>query len=204
MARPREKGTDAQGTAMADSEYHCRILWPRGQRQTQQSKLKNGSGICVGPDGKGEYQMKTLVTYFSAGGITAKVAKDYAAQTGADLCEIVPEQPYTAADLNWKNPLARCNREFFGKKKVAVAGEIANFENYDQVLIGFPIWYGCAPNVVNTFCAKYDWTGKKIIAFATSGGSPIGKTAEKLRPYVQGAASMEAVLVKNAEELKNL
>ncbi len=147
--------------------------------------------------------MKTLVAYFSAGGVTAKVAKEYAKLTGADLFEIVPVQPYSKADINWKNPFARCNREFFGKKDVPVSGRIEKFEAYEQVLIGFPIWYGCAPNVVNTFCAGYDWTGKKVIAFATSGGSPIGKTAEKLQPYLKGQASPEAVLVKNAQELKN-
>lgn len=146
--------------------------------------------------------MKTLVAYFSAGGVTAKVAKEYAAQTGADLFEIVPNPPYTNADLNWKNPLARCNKEFFGKKEVPVSGKVEGFETYEQVLVGFPIWYGCAPNVVNTFCAQYNWTGKKVLAFATSGGSPIGKTAEKLQPYVQGASSLEAVLVKDASELK--
>ncbi len=146
--------------------------------------------------------MKTIVAYFSAGGVTAKVARDYAEMVGADLFEITPVQPYTKADINWKNPLARCNKEYFGKKDVPVAGAIEIFEAYEQVLIGFPIWYGCAPNVVNTFCAQYDWTGKKVLAFATSGGSPIGKTAEKLRPFVKGAASLEAVLVKDAEELK--
>lgn len=147
--------------------------------------------------------MKTLVAYFSAEGTTAKIAKEYAAKVGADLFEIVPEKPYTTADINWKNPLSRCNKEFFGKKDVPVSAKAADFENYEQVLIGFPIWYGCAPNVVNTFCAQYDWTGKQVLAFATSGGSPIGKTAEKLRPYVQGAASLEAVLVKSAADLAN-
>lgn len=145
--------------------------------------------------------MKTLVAYFSAEGNTAKVAKAYAAKVGADLFEIVPEKPYTAADINWKNPLSRCNKEFFGKKDVPVPGKIDGFESYEQVLIGFPIWYGCAPNVVNTFCAQYDWTGKHVLAFATSGGSPIGKTAEKLQPYMQGVATLEAVLVKDASEL---
>ena len=147
--------------------------------------------------------MKTLVTYFSAGGVTAKVAKEYAQGVGADLFEIVPVQPYSKADINWKNPLSRCNKEFFGKKDVPVAGKIENFEAYEQVLVGFPIWYGCAPNVVNSFCAGYDWSGKQVLAFATSGGSPIGKTAEKLRPYVKNAASLDAVLVSSAEELKN-
>lgn len=145
--------------------------------------------------------MKTIVAYFSAGGVTAKVAQEYAAQTGADLFEIIPKQPYTQADINWRNPLSRCNKEFFGKKEVPVAGKIENFGSYDRVLVGFPIWYGCAPNVVNTFCSGYDWTGKQVLAFATSGGSPIGKTAEKLSPYLAGAESLDAVLVKNAEEL---
>ena len=94
--------------------------------------------------------MKTLITYFSAQGTTAKVAKELAAMTGADLFEIRPEKLYTAADLKWTNPLARCNREMLGRKDVPVEGRIAAFDQYDIVLIGFPIWYGAAPNVVNT------------------------------------------------------
>lgn len=147
--------------------------------------------------------MKTLVTYFSAGGVTANVAKAFSASIGADLYEITPETPYTEADLNWRNPLARCNKEFFGKKDVPVAGKVTDFDGYDCVFVGFPIWYGAAPNVVNTFCAGYDWKGKKVVAFATSGGSPIGKTAEKLTPYVKNVKELSAVLVKSADELKN-
>ena len=145
--------------------------------------------------------MKTLVAYFSAEGTTAKVAKDLASKIDADLFEIRPERPYSAADLKWTNPVARCNREKIGKKEVPVVGTIDGFAEYDTVYIGFPIWYGCAPNVVNTFCKGYDWTGKTILAFATSGGSGIGKTAEKLQPYVKGARSLEAKLVHKAEEL---
>lgn len=145
--------------------------------------------------------MKTLIAYFSAEGTTAKVARDLASKIEADLFEIRPEKPYSAADLKWTNPVARCNREKIGKKDVPVVGTIDNFAEYDTVYIGFPIWYGCAPNVVNTFCKGYDWTGKNIIAFATSGGSGIGKTAEKLQPYVKGAKSLEARLVHKAEEL---
>ncbi len=146
--------------------------------------------------------MSTLITYFSAeAGTTAKVAKDLAAKLGANIFEIKPEKPYTNADLNWKNPLARCNREKLGKKDVPVAGRIDNLSDYDTVYIGFPIWYGAAPNVVNTFCKGYDWSGITIHAFATSGGSGIGKTAEKLRPYVEGAASVDAKLVHSANEL---
>ena len=146
--------------------------------------------------------MSTLVAYFSAeAGTTAKVAKDLAKKIGADLFEIKPETPYSKADLRYMNPLARCNREKFGNKDVPVAGRIENLSQYDTVYIGFPIWYGAAPNVVNTFCKGYDWKGITIHAFATSGGSGIGKTAEKLEPYVKGAVSIDAKLVHSAGEL---
>lgn len=145
--------------------------------------------------------MKTLVAYFSAEGTTAKVARALAEQIGADLFEIQPVQPYTAADIRWTNPLSRCNREMLGKKDVPVSGRVEGFEQYDRVLIGFPIWYGCAPRVVNTFCKGYDWTGKQVFAFATSGGSGIGKTAEKLGPFVNGASEVDALLVHTAGEV---
>ena len=146
--------------------------------------------------------MSTLIAYFSAeAGTTAKVAKDLAKKIGADLFEIKPEKPYSKADLRYMNPLARCNREKFGNKDVPVAGRIENLSQYDTVYIGFPIWYGAAPNVVNTFCKGYDWKGITIHAFATSGGSGIGKTAEKLEPYVKGAVSVDAKLVHSAGEL---
>ena len=144
--------------------------------------------------------MKALVAYFSAeSGRTANVAKSLAAAIGADLFEIKPEKPYTSSDLNYMNPLARCNREHITKKQVPVSGKVENFVEYDTVLIGFPIWYGCAPNVVNTFCKEYDFTGKRVAAFATSGGSGIGKTAEKLKPYVSGADVIDAKLMNGVD-----
>ncbi len=146
--------------------------------------------------------MKTLITFFSAEGTTAKVAKDLAELTGADLFEIRPEEPYTKADIDWRVPDSRCNREFRENLDVPTAGKVDDFDAYDTVLIGFPIWYGAAPNVVNTFCKDYDWTGKKIRLFATSGGGGLGKTVEKIRPYVEGAADIDAVLVKKAEEVR--
>lgn len=145
--------------------------------------------------------MPTLVTYFSAEGTTAKVAKDFAQRIGADVFEIVPEQPYTAADIRWINPLARCNKEQIGGKDVPVKGIIPDFDKYDTVYIGFPIWYGQAPRVVHTFGKEYDWTGKTVHAFATSGGSGIGKTAEKLSPSLAGAVSVDAKLVHSADEI---
>lgn len=149
---------------------------------------------------------KTLVACFSAeAGTTMKVAKRLADAIGADLFEIVPEEPYTPADLNWKNPLARCNREKFGKKEVPVRGTVPNMEEYDTLFVGFPIWYYGAPNVIQTFLKSYDLSGKKIAAFATSGGSGIGKTAEKLRPYVGSGKIADARVFAasvSTEELK--
>ena len=146
--------------------------------------------------------MKTLIAYFSAEGTTAALAEKLAEEIGADVFEIRPQKIYTQADINWKNPMSRCNKEKFGKKDVPVEGAVENFEQYEEVLIGFPIWYGCAPNVVNTFCKAYDWTGKKVAAFATSGGSGIGKTKAKLQLYVNGALVQDAVRVKDLDELK--
>lgn len=130
--------------------------------------------------------MRTLVAYFSAGGTTARYAEALARALGADLFEIVPETPYTAADIRWTNPLARCNREKIGRKDVPVRGSVRDWDGYDTVCLGFPIWYYGAPNVVATFCKGLDWAGKKVMLFATSGGSDIGKTAEKLRPCLRG------------------
>ena len=145
--------------------------------------------------------MATLVTYFSTGGTTAKVAKEFAEKSGADIFEIVPQEPYTKADITYLNPIARCNREQITGKEVPVVGKVENFEQYEDVYIGFPIWYGQAPRVVHTFCKGYDWAGKKIHIFATSGGSGIGKTAEKLASSVPGAEIVDAKVVKSAGEI---
>ena len=145
--------------------------------------------------------MKALVVYFSTDGKTAAIAKEVAEKLSADLFEICPQDPYSSADIKWTNPLARCNREKLGNKDVPVVGKIENFEEYDTIILGFPLWYGGAPNVVTTFCKGYDWTGKKVCAFATSLASGIGKTAEKLTPFVKGAASVGAKRITSAEEV---
>ena len=146
--------------------------------------------------------MGALVAYFSASGVTARIAHAIADAAGADIFEIQPVQPYSDADLNWRNPLARCNREKLGKKDVPVANKVTDIGQYDTLYVGFPIWYGCAPNVVNTFLKGYDLRGKKLYVFATSGGSGIGKTAEKLKPYVTGAEIVDARLLRSASEAK--
>ena len=147
--------------------------------------------------------MSTLVTFFSAEGTTKVVAEEFAKNIGADIFEIVPKELYTKADINYLNPLSRCNKEQMGKKDVAINGKVQDFDKYDTIYIGFPIWYGQAPRVVYSFCKDYNWEGKKVYAFATSGGSGIGKTAEKFEEYIKGAASIEAKLVHNASEVEN-
>ena len=128
--------------------------------------------------------MKILTAYFSAGGVTAKLAKDLAAAAGADLFEIRPVEPYTDADIRWTNPVARCNKEKFGKKDVPIAERVADWDQYELVLIGFPIWYFAAPNIIETFVKSYDFSGKKVALFATSGGSDITKAPARLQPLV--------------------
>lgn len=130
--------------------------------------------------------MKTLVAYFSASGNTASLANRLAKAAGADLFEIKPEKPYTDADLKWTNPLARCNKEKIGKKDVPIADKIENFAEYDMIYIGFPVWYYAAPNIIETFVKSYDFTGKKVALFATSGGSDITKAPAKLQPLMKG------------------
>ncbi len=140
---------------------------------------------------------KKLVAYFSASGVTAKLAKKLAEAIDADLFEIKPVEPYSEADQNWKNPLARCNKEKIGKKDVPVSGIVENMDEYDTVYLGFPIWYWAAPNVVNTFVKQYDFSHKKVVLFATSGGSDMGKTAEKLQPYLGSEAEIVDAKVMN-------
>ena len=148
---------------------------------------------------------KALVAYFSAEGHTAKVAKSLAKQADADLFEIAPQVPYTAADIKWTNPLSRCNKEMLGKKDVPVAGEISGFEEYELVYIGFPIWYYGAPNIINTFIKQYDWSGKRIALFATSGGSDISRAAAKLSIMLGDSGDIvSSLLVKPSDSPETL
>ena len=109
--------------------------------------------------------MSAVIIYFSAGGRTAAVAKELKASMEADIFEIVPREVYTAADINWINPFARCNREQLSKEDVAISGRVEDFEKYDTVYLGFPIWYGAAPKVVYSFCKQYNWANKNIYIF---------------------------------------
>lgn len=131
---------------------------------------------------------KVLVAYFSAGGVTAKLAKRLASAIGADLHEIRPEVPYTAADLDWTNKKSRSSVEMNDKSfRPAIAGRAENMEQYETVFVGFPIWWYVAPTIVNTFLEQQSLAGKTIVPFATSGGSGMGNTNRELAPSCPGA-----------------
>ena len=128
---------------------------------------------------------KKLVAYFSASGVTAKVADILADAVGADIYEIRPEVPYTKADLNWMDKKSRSTIEMNDRtSRPAIADKNAKVEQYDTIFLGFPIWWYRAPGIINTFLESYNFSGKKIILFATSGGSKFGKTVEELKVSV--------------------
>lgn len=136
---------------------------------------------------------KKLVAYFSASGVTAKLAKNLAEAIGADIYVIEPVQPYTAADLDWTNKKSRSSVEMGDKSsRPAVKGKVENMDEYDTVFVGFPIWWYVAPTIINTFLEGYDLTGKTVIHFATSGGSGMGKTNAGLAPSCKGAKLKES------------
>ena len=149
---------------------------------------------------------KQLVAYFSASGTTARVAKDLAKAAGADLYEIRPETPYTRADLNWQDKNSRSSLEMRDKNsRPALADRDANIAEYDTVFVGFPIWWYVAPTIINSFLEAYDFSGKKIVLFATSGGSGFGKAVAGLQPSAPDAVIVEGALLNgrpNAAKLK--
>ncbi|MDO5390831.1 MAG: flavodoxin [Eubacteriales bacterium] len=135
---------------------------------------------------------KKLVAYFSASGVTAKLAKKLSQAIGADLYEIQPEQPYTTADLDWTNKNSRTTREMTDKSfRPVITGKVDNMEQYDTVYVGFPIWWYIAPTIINTFLESYDMAGKTIVPFATSGGSGMGRTNAELEASCKGAKLKE-------------
>lgn len=135
---------------------------------------------------------KVLVAYFSASGVTESVARKISTVAGADLFEIKPEIPYTKADLNWMDKKSRSTIEMADKSsRPAIAEKLSNMADYDVVYVGFPIWWYIAPTIINTFLESYNMAGKKIILFATSGGSGFGKTVENLEGSCPDASIVE-------------
>lgn len=149
---------------------------------------------------------KKLVAYFSASGVTAKAAKALAEAAGADLYEIKPKDAYTSADLDWKNKKSRSSMEMNDPSvRPELTDMAAGIKEYDLIFVGFPIWWYTAPAIIKTFLEAYDFKGKIIVPFATSGGSGLGKTAETLQEIVPNASVRSGKLLNgrlDAAELK--
>ncbi|MBE6128895.1 MAG: flavodoxin [Erysipelotrichaceae bacterium] len=126
-----------------------------------------------------------LVAVFSASGVTKRVGEEIARNCGGDFFEIIPEEVYTSADLNWNNSSSRSSIEMNDPSaRPAIAGKVADMTDYDTVIIGFPIWWGIAPRIIETFLESYDFSGKTIIPFCTSGGSGVGRSDTVLHKNV--------------------
>ena len=143
---------------------------------------------------------KTLGAYFSASGVTARAAKSLAGAAGADLYEIRPAAPYTQADLDWTNKKSRSSVEMNDLSfRPALADSDADIAGHDVILLGFPIWWYVAPTIINTFLERYDFSGKTIILFATSGGSGFGKAVSGLQGSAPGAVIKEGRILNGRQ-----
>lgn len=148
---------------------------------------------------------KRLVAYFSASGKTAKVAADLAKAADADIYEIRPAVPYTRADLNWMDKKSRSSVEMRDKgSRPALADTDADIAAYDTIFVGFPIWWYVAPTIINSFLEAYDFSGKKIVLFATSGGSGFGKAVAGLQSSAPSAEIVEGSLLNGRPDAAKL
>lgn len=152
-------------------------------------------------------EKKVLVAYFSATGTTEKLASKLAKVTNADLFKITPEQPYTADDLNWMDKQSRSSVEMNDKNcRPAISSKIEDISKYDIIFVGFPVWWYREPSIIDTFMESYDFTGKTVIPFATSGGSPIGdsgKNMQQLAPKAKVYAGKCFSVTISEDELLN-
>jgi len=148
---------------------------------------------------------KKLVAYFSASGNTARLAKDLAKAAEADLYEIRPAVPYTSADLNWQNKQSRSSVEMSDhSSRPELANKSADIAAYDTIYVGFPVWWYIAPTIINSFLESYDFSGKKIILFATSGGSGFGKAVQNLKNSAPDAEIIEGRVNPSAKDIEKL
>lgn len=149
---------------------------------------------------------KTLVAYFSTGGNTRRAAKALATAAGADLYEIKPVQPYSHADLNWMDKKSRSTIEMNDpSSRPEIVGPLPDVSGYDTILLGFPVWWYTCPAIIRTFLEGLDLHGKKLVPFATSGGSGLGDTAEHLKEYAPGAEVLPGRMMNgriNPDDLK--
>lgn len=135
---------------------------------------------------------KALVAYFSTSGVTKKLAENLAGAIGADSFEIIPEQIYTDADLNWQDQNSRSSVEMKDRScRPAISSKVENMPQYDVVFIGFPVWWYREPSIIDTFAEEYDFAGKTIVPFATSGSSGIGESGANIGNLAKGAHVLE-------------
>ena len=145
---------------------------------------------------------KILVAVFSASGVTKHVGEEIARIAKADFFEIVPKEPYTEADLNWMNKQSRSTLEMNDKSaRPVIASAVADMDSYDTVIVGFPIWWGVAPRIIETFLESYDLSGKTIVPFCTSGGSGVGRSDAELHKNASGSAKwVKGVQINHPDE----
>ena len=145
---------------------------------------------------------KTLVAVFSASGVTKNVGEEIARIAGGDFYEIVPKEIYTDDDLNWMNKQSRSSIEMNDSSaRPEIEGRVSDMASYDKVIIGFPIWWGVAPRIIETFLESYDFSGKTIIPFCTSGGSGVGRSDEEIHKNVKGDVKWEkGTLINRSDE----
>lgn len=134
---------------------------------------------------------KILVAYFSASGVTKRVAKKMADATGTDLFEIKPDQPYTRADLNWMDKNSRSTVEMKDRNCRPAIAEKPDVSDFDVILVGFPVWWYREPSIIDTFMESTDFTGKTVVPFCTSGGSGLGDSAKNMQALAPGAKVLE-------------
>ena len=143
---------------------------------------------------------KILVAYFSASGVTARAAREVAGAVGADLYEIAPAQPYTDADLDWRDRGSRSTLEMNDPAcRPDIAQPADNLDQYDTIFLGFPVWWYVEPRIVDTFLERYDFSGKTLIPFATSGGSGIGRAEQSLQAHCPSARWKKGRLLNGAD-----
>ena len=148
-----------------------------------------------------ETKKSVLVAYFSASGVTKAVANRMAKVSGADIYEIAPEEPYTQADLNWRDKKSRSSVEMNNRDfRPAIKGKCQDMDKYDVVYIGFPIWWYTCPTIINTFVESYKFDGKTLVPFATSGGSTIEKACKDLKALYPDYNWQEGRLVNDAPD----
>lgn len=148
---------------------------------------------------------KTLVAYFSASGVTERVAKTLAEAANADLFEIAPAQPYTAADLDWTNKQSRSTVEMQDEAcRPAMAKATPKLDGYDTVFVGFPVWWYVEPRIIDTFLESADFAGKRIVPFATSGGSALGEAPRRMAKFAPGATVEAGKLLRASDSVNSL